>query len=90
MEISIVLEDFILESVCENRLQYSGLPAYDRRIIRLCPFKGKCFVCSTLFPKWHREDESKGSHNIFKVHPCDYYGKGYVRRRMKEMFPKLY
>ena len=87
MEISIVLEDFILESVMENRRIYeiTGVESF-----RLCPFKGKCFVCSTLFPKWHREDESKGSHNIFKVHPCDYYGKGYVRRRMKKLFPKLY
>ena len=86
MEISNNMKSFILVAVMKNRLKCGSIGS-----IRTCPFKGKCSVCSALFPKWNREVESiQGVNGIFKKHPCDFYGKHYVERRMKKLFPELY
>ena len=77
-KIGLVMEDFIIDSIKHNRKCYDEKENY---VLETCPFGYKCYTCRQLFPKWE--------HSHLKC-PCGYYGKGYVKRRMKLLFPELY
>jgi len=94
-KMSLEDKDKIIQLVLDNRAWYERYMKNNSvvftEILSTCPLNNKHYLCGMLFPKWSRIVRPYKRHlEIDELCPCGHYSKGYVKRRMKKLFPELY
>ena len=75
--------DKIIEAVKGNRINC----IYP---MKRCPFSRECEESCELIFEGYKKRILYGNDFRNDQCPCDLYKKGYVKRRMKQLFPELY
>ena len=65
---------------------------YIKNPFKSCSFERSCpETCGSIFPRFKRTIREESIVDWLNGDcPCNFYSKGYVKRRMKKLFPELY